>query len=190
MSDPKAHYFLAVPLPNPVRELLRRQAEALSDKLPYKQWPHPQDYHITLAFLGEAGFRTINELKQTVAPAVEECDPFTVTLNGLGTFGKKEQPRVLWAGVSADQGLYDLQNEVDKVCRSVGFELDKRPYKPHITLAKKWTGKETLNRKELEVDLETASWQVDNIVLYQIHLRRVPKYQPLKFFTLHRGSEV
>ncbi|HEU5139692.1 MAG TPA: RNA 2',3'-cyclic phosphodiesterase [Bacillales bacterium] len=185
MAESMPHFFIAVPLPDPVRKVLHREAEQLRGRVPYKQWPHPEDYHITLAFLGGAGFHKINELKKTVGLAVKDCDPSELTLNGLGTFGKKDQPRVLWAGVSADQKLFDLQNQVYEACVSVGFELDKRPYKPHITLAKKWKTNEKLDRGILnEVTVEPLSWEVNGIVLYQIHPRRIPKYQPLKILPL------
>lgn len=182
------HYFIAVPLPEPVREALAQKAELLNGKVHYKQWPHPQDYHITLAFLGGAGFQKINELKGAVESAVKDCEPCELMLNGVGTFGKKDQPRVLWAGVSADQKLYDLQQKVNDACRSVGFEMDKRPYKPHITLAKKWAGEEKLDREILErVAMAPLTWEVNGIVLFQIHPRRMPKYQPLRIFSLGAG---
>ncbi|HET7580013.1 MAG TPA: RNA 2',3'-cyclic phosphodiesterase [Bacillales bacterium] len=184
MNEPAGHFFLAVPLPDPERERLSQQAQSLKRELPYKHWPDPRDYHVTLAFLGAAGFQKINETKQAVARAVEHCIPFSMALNGLGTFGKTEQPRVLWAGVDADSPLHDLQRSVHGACQSVGFELDKRPYRPHITLAKKWSGPETLDRTILTSGLQSDPWQVKAIVLYQTHLQRTPRYQPLKFFPL------
>ncbi|HET7521815.1 MAG TPA: RNA 2',3'-cyclic phosphodiesterase [Bacillales bacterium] len=184
MGQPSPHFFLAVPLPAHVREILERQAGQLRAKLPYKVWPHPQDYHITLVFLGAAGFQKVNEIKQRVAQTAKCCSSFTATLNGLGTFGKRKQPRVLWAGVSAGEELYDLQNKVAGACRSAGFETDARPYKPHITLAKTWAGTEVLDEKIFLSGPESVSWKVEEMALYQTHLRRNPKYQPLKIFPL------
>lgn len=184
MSESPAHFFLAVSLPSHMREVLRQRADLLKNRVDYKQWPDPQDYHITLAFLGAVEPGKISELKPVVLKAASQCAPFSISLNEWGTFGKQDQPRVLWAGVSAEQGLYDLQKMVCDACRSVGFELDTRPYRPHITLAKKWKGNGKLDKSALGTEIESASWQVKDIVLYQTHLRGTPKYEPVKFFPL------
>lgn len=185
MSTATPHVFLAISLPPQVRQALHEQSRHIRGKLPYRTWPHPEDYHITLVFLGSADFGQIAELKQTVAPAVKRCSPFNIALNGIGTFGKKQQPRVLWAGVSAGRQLYDLQREVVRACRSAGFHPDERPYKPHITLAKKWTGQSTLDRTILTRRPANVSWSVRDIVLYRIHPGKQPKYEPLKIFPLY-----
>lgn len=190
MSETNPHFFLALSLPEQVREALRKKVIELRSKYPYKQWPDPRDYHITLVFLGAVNPQQIDEVKQAVATVCTHHASFTVTLDGLGTFGRKDRPRILWAGVSADQGLYDLQRKVNEACRTVGFELDQRPYTPHITLAKKWAGETTMDRSTFQLDLDAVSWQVDEITLYQTHLKRVPKYEAVKLFPLKTVSGV
>jgi 2'-5' RNA ligase len=185
MNGSNPHFFLALSLPEPVREVLRKKADQLRQNDPFKQWPDPRDYHITLAFLGAAEPRQIDKVQRKMAAVSTHCESFSVTLDKLGIFGRKDRPRILWAGVSAGQELYDLQRKVHEVCRSVGFKLDRRPYKPHITLAKKWNGEQTLDRSTRNDDLDTVSWQVKEITLYQTHLRRVPKYEPVQSFPLH-----
>ena len=49
---------------------------------------------------------------------------FELTLDEIGTFGKPEQPRILWAGVEFEQRLFDVQAKVYQACLDVGFSLD------------------------------------------------------------------
>lgn len=188
MNASNPHYFLAVPLPDHVRRALGWWAEQLQARLPFKQWPHPQDYHITLAFLGASGFKQINQLKKEIGTVIQNHSSFPLSLDVPGTFGRSGQPSVLWAGVSSDGALYSLQRDIHKACQSAGFELDKRPYKPHITLAKRWMSQVGLDENELDKivqpDDKKVGWNARDIVLYQIHPKRVPKYQPLKIFSL------
>ncbi|HET7658610.1 MAG TPA: RNA 2',3'-cyclic phosphodiesterase [Bacillales bacterium] len=184
MNEQLPHYFFAIPLPEEVRKWLSGYAETLKERMPYKVWPDRDDYHITLAFLGAAGFQKINEVKQAVMKTVEGQPTFSLKLNELGTFGNPKRPRVLWAGIKAHPELFELQKKVQSACESIGFQLDKRPYKPHITLAKKWAGAEAevLDQKKIEIQLEALAWEVRGMVLYRIHLNQKPKYQPLKIF--------
>ena len=183
MSGKSDHYFLAIPLPEEARRILAHHVNVLKEELPYKEWTYPDDLHITLTFLGAANFQRINELKQAVTEKVEEHPSISLTLNGLGTFGQNDRPRVLWAGVSSDSHLYQLQKQIHEAAEQVGFQVDKRPYKPHITLAKKWAGSDVLNPKCLETEVEKLSWEVKGVILYRTLLGRSPKYQPLKVFT-------
>lgn len=182
MNQSSEHYFLAIPLPDEIRRVLARQATALKSSLPYKQWTNPNDYHITLAFLGAAGFRQMNELKHAVQRKTSGYPSFSIQLSGLGTFGKRESPRVLWAGISSDTELFSLQNQIRNAAEMSGFQLDQRPYRPHITLAKKWAGTDSLERDQLKVQLGEGSWEVKEIVLFRTLMGQIPKYQPLKIF--------
>lgn len=182
MVNQSDHYFLAISLPVEVRQTLSNHANVLKEKLPYKQWTHPEDYHITLAFLGSAGFQKINDLKQSVMKKVFGHPTFSMELSGLGTFGQKERPRVIWAGIAADDHLFHLQKQIHCAVYSEGFKLEERPYRPHITLAKKWIGTDHLDRRILETGIERLSWKINEVILYRTLMGRNPKYQPLKTF--------
>jgi 2'-5' RNA ligase len=189
MTPQTPHYFLAIPVSERVRSVLQLWSEQLQGSLPFKQWVHPGDYHITLAFLGKASFQTINELKKVVQETVATHESFNLQVRSAGTFGKKERPRIFWAGVSAGDELYNLQHDVYIACESADFELDKRPFRPHITIAKKWMGETTFNHDKIDEIVQPkegkANWRVSEVVLYQTHLNRTPTYQPLKVFSLH-----
>lgn len=190
MNALNQHFFLALPLPDFMCTYLERQALQLQSEFPFKQWVRPSDYHITLVFLGAGGFKQINRLKQELGRVVRRHSATQITIDKLGTFGKRQQPRVLWAGISVDETMYNLQQELHQTCSDLGFELDQRPYKPHITLAKKWAGQDELDSARLEnaihFDDKRNSWVAKEVALYQTHPRQIPQYQVLKLFSLRQ----
>ncbi|MFT4414940.1 RNA 2',3'-cyclic phosphodiesterase [Fredinandcohnia humi] len=189
----QTHYFLALALPGQTKELLYKWRELLEPKLPFKTWVHPEDLHITLAFLGgTASFIQLTEVKKKIKLLSAQHSSFPLQINGIGTFGKKESPRILWAGVNESEPLYSLQHDVYQACVDSGFILDKRSYSPHITLARRWISEErypfdTVN-EIVQPKEEHCGFLAENVVLYQTHMKRTPKYQPLSIFTMENGK--
>ncbi len=185
MAD--AHYFVAVPVTEPARSTIREWAALLQERYSFKKWVHPQDYHITLAFLGSAEFSRMERLKKALRPVIAGHEPFTLQINDMGTFGRPDAPRILWAGVEKSDQLKRLRDSVYETCQEHGFNLDKRPFNPHITIARKWTGDRDFSTVSAHAPVPKDGKiieQVKHAVLYQTHMRRVPMYQPLKIFQL------
>ena len=175
------HYFFALTLPSELKEELYSQIGKLKVTFPFKKWLHPADYHITMAFLGDASESMREEAIHLVRKALENESAFELTLNKVGTFGRAEQPRILWGDVAVEQRLFDVQTKVYQACIDAGFTLDSKPFKPHITLARKYTG-ETAFALEKAADLaglEPRCFLASQITLYQTHIGETPSYEPL-----------
>ncbi len=187
------HYFLAVPIPQEIKLLYLEWRELVREKLPFKTWVHHEDYHITLAFLGDAPISKIQNVKSEMKRVVEEHDAFDVNLTGLGFFGKSDNPRIFWSGVERQPKLEKLQLDVHLACQKVGFELETRPYRPHMTLARRWVAEAPFPSDELpelfQPKEELLKFTVNHVVLYQTHLNRSPKYQPLAIFSLREQNK-
>ncbi|WP_070120560.1 RNA 2',3'-cyclic phosphodiesterase [Bacillus marinisedimentorum] len=185
MAD--AHYFIAVPVTEPARSVIKDWAAMLQKRYSFKKWVHPQDYHITLAFLGSAEFSRMERLKNALAPVLDGQEPFRLQINEMGTFGRKDSPRILWAGTEKSEQLERLRDSVYDVCREHGFILDERPFNPHITIARKWVGDESFSHVSDQAPAPKEGKIIEDVehaVLYQTHMRRTPMYQPLKIFQL------
>jgi 2'-5' RNA ligase len=184
----KTHYFLAVPIPQEIKQVYMEWREKNKERLPFKSWVHHEDYHITLAFLGDANASDIEKVKSETARVVVGHNPFRLQLSGLGYFGKKESPRIFWSGIERQPQLQELQRDVFQACRSIGFELEKRDYRPHVTLARRFGMESGFPSHKLEqyfqVDKSLLSYTVDSVVLYQTHLDRSPKYETVSTFYL------
>ncbi|WNQ10183.1 RNA 2',3'-cyclic phosphodiesterase [Paenibacillus aurantius] len=170
--------FLAIPAGDESRAALREACSRLKPSAPFRKWVHPADYHITLQFLGGVPSSQIETIKEALArePLGE---PFRLALSRLGTFGASSAPRVLWAGLQGDlPSLARLQQTVTTLMTPFGYPPEDRPFKPHITLARKAEGPVRLE----EVPLAAADWTVTRFVLYQTHMGRSPMYEEIGEF--------
>lgn len=104
----------------------------LERPIPGASWVDADDLHITLRFFGDVS----DELAHDIADLLDTTpsDAFAMRIAGLGTFGA--EPRLLYAGVEPSPALESLARAHDRIARSLGLPKDKRPWKPHITLAR------------------------------------------------------
>lgn len=98
------------------------------------RWIDPENYHITLRFIGDVDHHTADEVFDVLdhGPAVE---PFSITLSHLGVFGSSK-PRALYAGVDPSDSLTRLQAGQERLLQRVGIPPDGRKFVPHVTLAR------------------------------------------------------
>lgn len=122
--------FIAVDLPDDIKKSLA----ALGCGLPGVRWLVPEHLHLTLRFIGEADAGQFAAIRQGVTG--QGLPPFNCRLQGLGCFPPKGRPKVIWAGVDAETGLFRLQTAVEKNLRRLGLTPEERRFTPHITLAR------------------------------------------------------
>lgn len=181
-----AHYFIAVPVVSELKEEFASWQSQLKDTFPYKLWPHKEDLHITLKFLGAVDDEMLPKLRETLRSI--QGEKFSLSVGNIGTFGKQDSPRVLWAGVEKVNLLEELFQKVEGHVTSLGLAKENRPYRPHITLAKKWNGLPISSDKLMEIksayQTKMFPMQVESFVLYQIHPSRTPKYEAVELYHL------
>jgi 2'-5' RNA ligase len=97
------------------------------------RWLEPDDYHITLRFIGDIDARTARDIEETLGE-IRRPKPL-VRFEGLSWFGG-DKPRAIVAKVKADPALMDLQAEQERRLRRIGIEPETRKYTPHVTLAR------------------------------------------------------
>ncbi len=121
--------FVAIPLPLAVRERLAIMAHGLRGA----RWSGVDKLHLTLRFLGDlpGGLHAVEEALGEVRVA-----PFPLQLQGLGVFPGHKQPRVLWAGVEDPDPVSELHDAVDRALAPLDLDLERRHYRPHVTLAR------------------------------------------------------
>lgn len=97
------------------------------------RWITPENYHLTLRFIGDIDDRTAGE----VAGILDfvERPSFKVTLSGLDQFGGKK-PRAIFASVQPSPALIELQAEHERMMQRIGLPAEGRRFTPHVTLAR------------------------------------------------------
>jgi 2'-5' RNA ligase len=189
MQPIQPRLFIAVPIPNHLRAVLKHWCDELKLGFQFKKWVDPADYHITLKYLGVTDFVTAQQVKNELKKLTKEIEAFTLVLTGLGTFGQPESPRILWSGVQGEMNsLVYLQKKIEEEINPLGFEKEDRVYNPHLTLARKYQGEQSFDENDLtrvvQPKEDSLNWQCKEIVLYQSHLNRSPMYQPLAVYPL------
>jgi 2'-5' RNA ligase len=102
--------------------------------LPGARWVDPENYHITLRFIGDIDHATARDIFSMLADG-RRRGPVTVTFDSLASFGG-ERPRAVFARAVPTNDLQDLQQEQELLVRRVGLPPEKRKFHPHVTLAR------------------------------------------------------
>ncbi|WP_231638660.1 RNA 2',3'-cyclic phosphodiesterase [Paenibacillus sp. JCM 10914] len=170
--------FIAVRVSAEAALTLNRRATELSERMPFKKWVHPQDYHITLQFLGDTPTGRIPAITQALQDVAKGRRPFQLETQQVGVFGSATSPRILWAGVGGDlNALVTLQQSVVSAMAPFGFEPEERPYRPHITLGRKYQGTDPFVMDIAGKDVVNIQWNVHAIELLQTNLHQTPMYE-------------
>jgi 2'-5' RNA ligase len=103
---------------------------------PKISWVTEERLHLTIKFLGERSDEEVAPLETALSKALGAHSVVTLQLGGLGAFPNLRAPRVVWLGVERDPKLELLQHDVERVCGELGYELDGRAFRPHITLGR------------------------------------------------------
>lgn len=99
------------------------------------RWKHSDNFHLTLKFLDEISLNQKDAIDEAMKDICRETKSFTLEATEIGTFGGLKEVRVLWLGLSGDvDRLQQLYNKIDSSLGGLGFQHEKREYKPHITL--------------------------------------------------------
>jgi 2'-5' RNA ligase len=122
--------FVGLPLPPEVRQRL----SFLTGGVPGARWDPPENFHITLRFIGEVEMGQADdidaELQRIQAPG------FALGLASVDHFGPSDKARVLYAGVERSEMLLRLQGKVENAAQRAGLPPEQRKFTPHVTLAR------------------------------------------------------
>lgn len=187
MADTK-RLFVAVPVDERVKSAIAQLAHAHHEKLPYRRWVHAADYHITLQFLGDTDAPREADVRKLLREACRGAAPFRLAADGFGTFGPPNAPNALWLGVRGDlQPLRRLHASVEAAMERAGFAKEAKPFRPHITLARKYAGfappADVRALPSLPHD-DSAEWTASAVVLYMSRLGSSPMYEAVESFPL------
>ena len=127
--------FVAIKPPERAREDLHDAIDRVRKPLTSidLHWQPVERWHVTMAFLGDQD----DEADEAVAACVDEVAASTATvqlaLGGAGSFGRQ----VLWIGIRDDTaGLSVIARTLHSRLRAARFPVEKRPWHPHLTVAR------------------------------------------------------
>jgi len=151
------------------------------------RWVAGEDLHCTLTFLGNVDESALQGIRESLRAA--RARQVSLRVAGLGVFPPRGDPRVVWAGIEPKTALDHLKTEVDRKLAVANLDVEPRPFRPHVTLARFRTG--SANQEAMasylreHAQLATAPFDLKEFVLYES--RAAPqqsRYRRLATFAL------
>jgi 2'-5' RNA ligase len=176
--------FVAVVPPPEAVAHLRRVVDGLAVSRAGAGVVRPELWHLTVAFLGEIADERLGAITEAIGTAAAAGRAGTLGLAGGGRFGEN----VLWVGVTGDlDALGRTAKAVGREVRKARVTLERRLYKPHLTLARP---RHRVTRDELRADVGTLAayagplWAADQLHLMRSRQETTPDGQLVRYDSL------
>lgn len=168
--------FIAINLPPAVRSAIWEAATPLRSGSYPVRWVAPDSIHLTLKFLGEVAPEREHEIVEGIEAAVHGVKPIPLSLAGFGAFPSANRPRVVWVGCEAVPALELLQHRLERQMDRLGFPVEGRPFRPHVTLGRAGRDARTAAFADFAAVLEPLGFEaqavIESVDLMQSELRR------------------
>lgn len=128
--------FLAINPPPEVRRAVWDAAAPLRDSVSNIGWVVEPKIHLTLRFLGAVEESAVPMLVTSMAEVARTRAAPVIQVRGIGSFPSFRNPRVVWMGVEPEPRLELLHHDVELACARLGYELEGKPFRPHLTLGR------------------------------------------------------
>lgn len=131
--------FIAVLIPEEVKAEIEKAQTQLRGALPTEavRWVKPEQFHLTLRFLGSVESARVQALTDAVRTAAQNFGALRLRAETIGCFPDARFPRVVWAGVAdAAQELPRLQATVQTASQEFTAEQAEDRFTGHVTLGR------------------------------------------------------
>ena len=176
--------FVAFDIPREIRHRLAATVERFHDLVPGARWVPPENWHVTMKFLGSVYPRLRGRVEEAVADTAAEGTSGTSRLTEIGAFPSARRARVLWAGLEdTDERIRRLATSLDDLLEP-DFQPESRPYTPHLTVAR-LRQQATIPHQVLSTEVSSEQFDVTELVLYRSYLQRpAARYEAIGRFPL------
>jgi 2'-5' RNA ligase len=176
-TDESWRLFIAIELPSNVRRALKDHIHHLREAVPDARasWAREDNLHLTLKFFGDTRQARVEGLSGATQRAASAVAPFEMIIGTSGAFPPHGEPRVLWIGIEDPEGQLALLHEVlEDQCARAGFAREKRPYHPHLTIARLRQTQDArrLSQIHKEMGFDRESLAVTHLALIRSELLR------------------
>lgn len=128
--------FFAIELGDALHDLLDDTTAILRAEAPELAWVGREKRHLTLKFLGDVSEADVPKLAGAADRAAARHAPIEMSVREVGAFPTFRRARVVWIGVEQEPRLELLHHDLEEACVQEGYEVEGRPFRPHITLAR------------------------------------------------------
>ena len=181
--------FVAVLLDEELRSRISEVQQRVKELAPDVKWVAPENFHVTLKFLGDVRRDRISVVQAALDEATRGFEAFDLSISGLGVFPTPRRPRVIWVGVEdGREQLVALAKAVEHRLVKAGFEKDDKPFRSHITIGRVREGKPIAGLSEGLDEIDTSGLGMQRVssisVMESVLKRGGSEYTPLSVHKL------
>jgi 2'-5' RNA ligase len=185
--------FIALAVPLAVRkEIGRAQSQLQRATRPgVIRWTRPEQFHVTLKFLGDVPSEQVAALEQSVARVCSGFQALRLSAQGIGFFPGAQKPRVIWAGIDDDNGqLSELYRKMDEAVQPFAPAGKPERFAGHITLGRFKPGRHAavgglLERATVLRERHFGDWPAGEVEIVRSELTSTgARHTPLATFPL------
>ena len=188
--------FVACEVPEDVKSTVGAVTTALRESSGTAvRWVNAESVHLTLKFLGEVEQKTLPSVKVAMQEAVVRHSPFSLEFSTIGMFGGREGLRIMWMGIAGDiLRLEALARDMNLALEVVGFDRDRRPFRPHLTIGRVRDHISTRERAAIEVSvgktkIPLVTWRTSQVSLISSTLTaKGAQYETVATFPLRSAA--
>jgi len=185
--------FVAIDISNEIRVEIDNIIGELKSQVDDIRWVKAASVHLTLKFLGDVSPDIIPSLRSVMEGVAQSAKPFKIEVKGLGAFPNPRRVRVVWIGVHEPSGVLEkMAVGIDRGMASLGFEPEKRAFRPHLTLGRMRgngrSGKELAGLIDHAINKPAGNFTANEITLFRSDLKPTGAVYT-KLETVKFGSE-
>lgn len=168
--------FLAFELPVDIKRIIMAVSEDVRQLPLNVRWLNVKNIHLTIVFMGDVQEEQIKPIQDIVKDVCQGYGPFSIAIKGIGIFGSRRNPRVLWIGLDgAIDRMGYFRDDLQKGLRPFGIKEEKRRFKPHLTLGRFRKGARTGTHLDDLLskyhDLTSPDRIIEELVLFKSDLK-------------------
>lgn len=156
--------FLAIDFPPALREAMFAATAPLRSAASRIVWVDPARLHLTLRFLGEQPETAAEPIARVLREVTSRHRVIGLALAGIGAFPNFRRPRIVWLGVERAARLELLHHELEVGLAGLGYEVEGRPFAPHITLGRVREPLAEPVRRELARSARAVDFQEETVI--------------------------
>ena len=165
--------FIAITLPMEVKSEMAAVSSELSQQCPPHsvRWVKTAQMHLTLRFLGDTAVSTLRQLTSDLDRIASWHNSFGLKLNSLGCFPNKKRTRVIWIGLGGElDAAQKLQAEIETAVVAHGWQVENRPFQPHLTIGRV-KNSVALNNLKWDTAVKQVEFEVTAVHLVESQLQ-------------------
>jgi len=154
--------FIAINFNEEIKDKLSDIMQRLKKVALKGKFTHRENLHLTVVFIGEVAPEKISSVKA----AMDKLDvkSFMLSINDLGSF-KRDGGDIYWIGVGKNNTLSSINDQLFTELVKAGFRIEKREYKPHLTLGRQVVVDDNFDRNRFSKSIPAMKMEVKKISL-------------------------